>query len=76
MMIEEKDCDVEPLEMDDLESKVDRVQAFCLLEHIKLAKLGLLPITLLLARCSPANSSTTKHNRNLRVLLRRSPPPQ
>ncbi|KAI5852063.1 fungal-specific transcription factor domain-containing protein [Tricharina praecox] len=39
MMIDEKDCDVEPLELEDLEGEVDRVQALCLLEQVKLAKL-------------------------------------
>lgn len=39
-MINEKDCDVEDLQLEDLEGEVDRVQAMSLLEHIKLAKLG------------------------------------
>ncbi|KAI5782902.1 fungal-specific transcription factor domain-containing protein [Pyronema domesticum] len=39
MMINEKDCDVEDLQLEDLEGEVDRVQAMSLLEHIKLAKL-------------------------------------
>jgi hypothetical protein len=43
MMIYDKDCDVEDLEFEDLESEVDRVQALTLLEHVKLGKLGACP---------------------------------
>jgi len=39
IMVQE-DCDVEPLEMEDLEGEMDKVQALFLLEQLKLAKLG------------------------------------
>jgi hypothetical protein len=39
-MVSDQDCDVEDLEFEDLESEVDRVQALCILEHVKLGKLG------------------------------------
>jgi hypothetical protein len=42
-MICAKDCDLEELELDDLDGEVDKVQGLSLLEHIKLAKLSINP---------------------------------
>ena len=42
MMIREEDCDVEDLELVDLEEEADHVQALYILEQVSLAKLGML----------------------------------
>lgn len=39
-MVHEKDCDVEELQLADLDGEVDHAQALSLLEHVKLARLG------------------------------------
>lgn len=48
MMINEQDCDVEELEFEDVDCEIDRVQTLCLLEQVKLAKLGTEPSSTLL----------------------------
>lgn len=40
MLIRDEDCDVEDLELEDLEEEVDHIQALYILEQVKLAKLG------------------------------------
>lgn len=39
-MVREADCDVEELQLADLDGEVDHIQALSLLEHVKLARLG------------------------------------
>ena len=60
LMIHEKDCDMEELQLADLDGEVDYAQALSLLEHVKLARLGSLaqPHPLQLAR-RPADGAET-----------------